>query len=230
MEMFAVLLLSAMMFVLTHLGLPRKTFREVLINILGENGYLGFYSLIAFATLGVMIYQYGNVSHLEYVWAPSAITVIIGKVLMLFAVIFLVLGLSAKNPTSVKMESAVNLEPRGILRITRHPVQWGILIFSLAHLQANGDVASIIFFSSFILVSGVGMACIDEKRKKALDADEWQGFIALTSYVPFAAILSGRNQLKLGELGLIKIVLALGIYVALIYFHGNISSVALYNF
>jgi uncharacterized membrane protein len=230
MDDFILLLVAAVLFILTHLGISRTSFRSLLVDVLGENGFLAFYSIIAFATLGALIYQYGQVSHQAYVWAPSVLASSITKLVMPIALIFIVLGMSAKNPTSVKMESAVDVEPVGILRITRHPVQWGIFLWALSHLVANGDVASIIFLSAFILISGLGTVSIDRKRRLALAPEKWNHFVSQTSNVPFAAILSGRNQFKADELGWSKIIAALLLFVAIVYFHEYLSAVALYEF
>lgn len=230
MDEFMLLLIAAVLFILTHLGMSRISFRNLLVNILSENGYLAFYSIVAVATLGALIYQYGEVSHQEYLWSPSSITSVIPKLVMPIALIFIVLGMSAKNPTSIKMESAVDIDPVGILRITRHPVQWGILLWALSHLVANGDVASIIFLTSFAVVSGVGTSSIDGKRRLSLDLEKWNHFISVTSNVPFAAIWSGRNQFKANELGWLKIVGALVLFVAMVYFHEYLSAVPLYDF
>jgi uncharacterized membrane protein len=230
MDNYVLLLVSAVLFVLTHLGISRTSFRNLLVDMLTENGYLAFYSIVALATLGALIYQYGQVGHQDYVWEPSVITSSIAKLVMPIALIFIVLGMSARNPTSLKMESSVDDEPLGILRITRHPVQWGILLWALSHLVANGDVASIIFLVSFALVSGLGTSSIDRKRRLSLAPEKWNHFISVTSNVPFAAILSGRNQFKADELGWSKIIGALVLFVVLVYFHEYVSAVPLYQF
>ncbi len=230
MEEYFLLLVAALIFTFTHLGVSSTSIRAMLIEVLGENGYLALYSVIALITLGGMIYSYGVIGHQNYLWSNSLVTSTLAKLVMPVALIFLVLGLTAKNPTSVKMESAVDNEPRGILRITRHPVQWGILLWAVSHLIANGDVASLIFFGTFALVSSYGTHSIDRKRGLSLDQSKWSQFTAVTSNIPFAAILSGRNKLVPGELGWGKLSIALLLFVGLVYFHGSIARVALYNF
>ena len=230
MEGYFLLLVAALIFTFTHLGISSTSIRAMLIEVLGENGYLGIYSVIALITLGVMIYSYGAIDHQNYVWSNSLLTSTLAKLLMPIALIFLVFGLTAKNPTSVKMEAAVTEEPRGILRITRHPVQWGILLWAVSHLIANGDVASLIFFTTFAVVSSYGTYSIDRKRRLALDQSQWNQFTAVTSNVPFAAILAGRNKLVIGEFGWGKLSIALLLFIGLVYFHGAIARVPLYNF
>jgi uncharacterized membrane protein len=230
MEEFFLLLVAALIFTFTHLGISSTSIRAMLIEVLSENGYLAFYSVIAFITLGTMIYSYGEVGHQDYLWPDTGWTSTLAKLVMPVALIFLVCGLTAKNPTSVKMEAAVDEEPAGILRVTRHPVQWGILLWASSHLIANGDVASLIFFLTFAVVSAYGTYSIDRKRQLSLDESKWGHFTAVTSNIPFAAILAGRNKLVVSELGWGKLTIALLLFVSLVYFHGSIARVPLYNF
>ena len=230
MEEYILLLVAAVLFMLTHLGLSRGSIRTSLVDILGENGFLAFYSIVAIAALGALIYQYAGVGHQEYVWMPSLVTSTLAKIVMPFALVFIVLGMTAKNPTSVKMETAVDIEPAGIPRITRHPVQWGIFLWAVSHLVANGDVASIILMTSVAVVSGLGTMAIDRKRRYSLDQEKWNHYISVTSNVPFVAIATGRNKFNARELGWVKVAVALVLFVVLVYFHRYISVVALYDF
>jgi uncharacterized membrane protein len=85
-----------------------------------------------------------------------------------------------------------------VLRITRHPFLWGVAIWSGFHLAANGDEASVIFFGTLFVLALAGTFSIDAKRKRKLGAG-WDAFASRTSNIPFAAVISGRNELHLGE-------------------------------
>ncbi|MBN33412.1 MAG: hypothetical protein CMM46_01300 [Rhodospirillaceae bacterium] len=72
---------------------------------------------------------------------------------MLALVFFVVCGNATPNPSSVGSEKALERENAagGIFSITRHPLLWGIALWALAHLIANGDVASLLFFASIVV-------------------------------------------------------------------------------
>ena len=91
---------------------------------------------------------------------------------------------------------------RGIVRITRHPFLWGVALWALVHVVMNGTLAALVFFGSLLLLAVGGTASIDAKRRRRL-GNAWQGFSAVTSNVPFAAVAAGRNQLgpALREIG-----------------------------
>ena len=86
-------------------------------------------------------------------------------------------GLLAPNPTSVRQEGAVAKEGtiHGVVRITRHPFLWGVAMWAAFHVAANGNLASVIFFGTFLVLSIVGTFSIDAKRKRKLGA-AWTEF------------------------------------------------------
>lgn len=222
----ALLILASAAFLVTHLGVSSTPLRGVLVNSLGQNGYLGVYSLMAFATLGLMIYAYIEVPHGNFVWAPGLVETAIARALMPLAFIFALSGVMVKNPTGVGQDAPGEEPLAGIFKITRHPVQWGILLWAVSHVIANPDQASIVFFGTFALLSAVGMAAMDARRQGS-EASGWEHFYATTSYVPFAAMLGGRTSLALRELNWLPIVLGVVVFVVVYVFHDWVSGVAL---
>ena len=80
---------------------------------------------------------------------------------MPLALFLLVGGVLIPNPSATGMTGVLDrLEPaRGVLRITRHPVMWGVGLWAAVHLVANGDLASLLFFGGFLLNAlGRGLA------------------------------------------------------------------------
>lgn len=220
------LTVGCLAFLITHLGVSSTQLRGVLINAMGQRGYLGLYSVMAAVTLGLMIYGYKQVPHADFIWAPSVPLYAFAQVVMPFALIFVVSGVLAPNPTSVMQDGAVTRDLAGILKITRHPVQWGILLWAIAHLAANGDVASIVFFGTFAVLSGGGMVAMDAKFRQR-EQPEWQAFFAKTSYWPFGAVIAGRNSFSIGGRDWIGIGVGLVLAVLLYVFHTWVAGVPL---
>ena len=113
---------------------------------------------------------------------------------------------------------------KGMVRITRHPFLWGVALWALGHLIVNGDRASLVLFGSLLALAVFGTASIDAKRRRKLGAT-WDAFAAQTSNLPFAAILSGRQSLKLGEIGLWRLVGAVAVWAGLIFAHRFVAGV-----
>ncbi len=195
-------------FVLTHF-VPSTPLRARLAGSLGERGYLGLYSLVALATLGWMIYAYGR-APIEPLWPGLRVVPV---VIMPFAFVFIVAGLTAKNPTAVGQEILLEAEDpaRGILRVTRHPLMWGILLWAGAHVLARADTKSLLFFGGFLVVAGLGTRLIDARKARGVP-EAWKRFAAITSNVPFVAIAQGRNRFRPVEIGPVKVLVALIVY------------------
>ncbi len=207
-------------FLVTHIGLSSTPLRDRLVARLGERAYLGLYSLIALLSLIGMILAYNRVTPEVFLWLPGPGLRHLPLLLMPFVFVFLVAGVTTPNPTGVGMEQVAGRDDgvRGILRITRHPVQWAIFIWAAAHILANGDLASLIFFGGFLLLSALGARLIDAKLARQQGAD-WLRFAKQTSNVPFAAIVGGRNRLVVSELGWKPVVGGLVLYLVVLHFH-----------
>jgi uncharacterized membrane protein len=199
------MLCVGVLFVGAHLGVSSSGLRTRLVTALGERGYLGIFSLLALATLALLIWTYGEVPRHQYWWALDPGLYLVPKFLMPLAFVLAVGGFMVKNPTMVGMEATLaddaqrQQATRGVNRITRHPFQWGVVLWAGSHMAANGDAVSVVFFASFLVLSALGTVLMDRKKARTIGPD-WAPFAAQTSNLPFAAILAGRNQLVVSEL------------------------------
>ena len=216
------LIVGCFAFLAVHLGVSGTPLRTLLQNSLGESAYLGGYSLLSFGSLGVMSYGYVQVPHADFVWYPSVGAYQVAKVLMLLSLVTIVMGALVKNPTAVMSEQALDHEVSGILKITRHPVQWGILLFSCGHLLANGDVASILFFGTFVLLSFFGMLSMDQRRRRETDP-KWLVFMDKTSMMPFAALVTGRLRFTLADINRVGLIVGFALYAVIYWLHELVS-------
>lgn len=98
------------------------------------------------------------------------------------------------------------------------------MLWSLAHLPPNGDLASLILFASFTLLALGGMWHIDRRRARAL-GETWQTYAATTSVIPFAAALTGRTRLRFTRADLIRLAATALIFVALLHTHHHLFGV-----
>jgi uncharacterized membrane protein len=188
------LVIATLAFLATHF-VASTPLRPALVNAMGEWPYRGAYSTVALITLGWMIWAYAGAPR-EQLWTGFRE---IAVVLMPFAFVLLACGYW-RNPTMVGADKLLKSDDpaRGIIRITRHPIMWGIMLWAAAHILARGDLKGVVFFGGFFLLAAVGTLAMDSRKKSNPD---WPRFAAVTSHVPFVAIAQGRNRIDWREIG-----------------------------
>lgn len=217
------LVVAALAFVLLHLLVSGTRLRDALTGTIGVGPYMGLFSLVSLGLIVWLSMSYGpaRADALNAVWwTATPLTKWIQLGLTLMAFLLVVPGLTTPNPTSVRQEGALEKPDvvKGMLRITRHPFLWGVAIWAAGHLMVNGDLASLVLFGSLAALAVFGTTSIDAKRKRVLGAT-WDGFAGQTSNVPFAAIVAGRQPLKIGEIGWWRLLLAVALWAAMIFVH-----------
>ena len=222
----ASLLAAALFFDGIHFLISGTALRGKIVGLIGERAFQGLFSLMSLIGIVWLSRAYGQAEYVD-LWAEPQALRSVALIVMLFAFFFVVLAFTSPNPTAVGSGALLTeKEPaKCIQRITRHPFLWGVALWSVTHLVINGDLASVIFFGSFLIVAVVGPFSIDRKRKKAF-GDAWNRFASLTSNVPFIAIIAGGNSLKIGELGWWPVVLAAVLYGLFLYFHKTLFGVS----
>jgi len=223
------LIAASAVFLGIHLFISGTRLRDVIVGVIGEKPYLGVFSLMSLGAIVwmSMAYNHASVETFTLLWVPEAWWHHAAMTAILLAAILVVLGNVTKSPTAAGSGDLVD-DPdaaKGILRITRHPFLWGVQLWALAHIAMNGDLSSLIFFGTFAVLALIGPPTIDAKRARAL-GDRWQGYASRTSNVPFGAILTGRNSLKLGEIGILWPAVGIALYFALVYAHEWLFSVS----
>ncbi len=211
--------LAALFFVGVHLLIAGTGIRDRIVRVLGERGYLGAFSVLALVGIVWLCASWAGTPPAAPLWnAPLLRPFVLLLIFVAFA--FAAIGLTTPSPTATGGEGKLEKgEPaRGILRITRHPFLWGVALWGSCHVAVNPDAPSLLFFGSLLLLAVLGPLSIDAKRRRK-HGERWDRFAAVTSNVPFAAIVAGRNRLALGELGGWRIGLAVVLYTAFLLGH-----------
>jgi uncharacterized membrane protein len=211
--------MAAVFFVAAHFALSSQPLRQMLATRLGERPFLAIYTLVALAGFTWLLLAYARAPYVT-LWPPSVWTRWIPFCVMPFAMILLVSGYLVRNPTVIGQERLLtSTDPApGILKVTRHPAMWAMALWGLSHIPANGNAASLVLFTSIIVLALGGAAHIDHRRRAAYP-QEWQRFVAVTSYVPFAAVASGRNHVALRDIGWVSPLLGLIVFAAFLFGH-----------
>jgi uncharacterized membrane protein len=210
------LVLFSSLFAITHIGLSCDPFRQRLIDKLGNKVFMVVYSLIALIAIGPAIAILINVENTgPQLWEAPFWCYPIVHLLMLLAILMLILSFANPSPTGMMPAS---MEVRGVLRITRHPMNMGFAFFGLAHLIAGGSLGEIFFFGSFFVVGFLG-AYLQDRKVASEKGEPFAKFADQTSVFPFAALITGKNHLEIGEISKPIVLVSLAVYIAAIFLH-----------
>jgi uncharacterized membrane protein len=218
------LILATLLFIGIH-AVPATPLRAAAVRALGEAAYQGLFSLASLAALVWMTVEYGR-APFEGLWPGLRFVPV---ALLPVAFVLLACGLLARNPTLTGQSRALRREDpaRGIIRVTRHPVMWAIMLWAAAHLLAIGSLQAVIFFGGLLLLAAAGTT-LQDARKAAQLGEDWKRFAALTSNVPFFAVAQGRNHVVWREIGWWRPVVGLAAYAAVLWLHAWLFGVRPY--
>jgi uncharacterized membrane protein len=174
------------LFVASH-ELLSHPLRAPLVARLGEKGFAIVYSLLALGSFGAAVQLWRQIPKLR-LWDTPAEAHGPALIAMLVAFIFFVGSVSAPNPA---MMPGVKGDPKGLQRITRHPMMWSFVIWAAVHVVLTADPRTIVLGSGVATLALVGTMMQDIKKKQQNPA--YATHMARTSHVPFMAIITGRQ-------------------------------------
>lgn len=117
--------------------IPNDQRRSGMMARLGKSKYRTFFTVASIVGLVLIVYGYGQ-ARLDpvFVWSPPAAMRHIAALLMLFSMILLAASYVPMNHIKAKLQ---------------HPMTLSVKVWALAHLIANGSLADIVLFGSFLV-------------------------------------------------------------------------------
>lgn len=172
------------LFVVLHLVPSVPPLRAALVAAMGEMPYRGAFSLVALASLVLVVWGFSD-APFEAVYTPPGW----GRHAAMGMV-----------PVALVLFAAANMATH-IRAAVKHPMLVGLLVWALAHLLANGDLRSVVLFGVFAVFAVVATVSAVARGKRpvadraprlALDAGAVAaGLIATALLVYFHAALFG---------------------------------------
>lgn len=179
-------------FLIAHVIPALPAARRSLQTRLGEGGFIAAYSALSLLLFAWLIREALLAPYVP-LWYAGAWGYWVALIGMPLALLLLCAGALAPNPLSITFVTrAFDPQLPGAVAITRHPILWGLGLWGLAHLPANGHLVGLVLFGSLGVFALIGMVVVDDRRRVALGQEQWHAFAAPTSFLPFVAILAGR--------------------------------------
>lgn len=219
--MFERLALASFGWVAIHAFVAGSELRWFLVKHLGERGFRAFFSVLSLLSVTFLIDSYRKATFYPLWFSPKIIHWL-PLCVMPLALVLLVGAFSVPNATAVGGEDNLRRTnaARGVLRITRHPFLWSVVLWSGAHLLVTGHLSAILFFGSLLFTALRGTSSIDDKRRHTNRA-EYARYTEVTSNLPFAAIILGKNRLVWAELAVPVLVAGL-LLAVLLHLHSRL--------
>ncbi|MCS6891833.1 MAG: NnrU family protein [Rhodovarius sp.] len=221
--MVLLLLAAAALWLGLHVGVAGTALRERAVAALGGEGRFTLaFSAGSILAIALLVLAWREAPVIPLWEVPAWLRWLIAALMLPAAVLF-VASLIAANPTALGGRLPEG-GPRGITRITRHPMLWSFAIWAACHIAGNGDLAGLIFFGAFLLTALLGMPSIDRKLARRRP-ELWRDLAPASSILPFAAILAGRTRADWAGIGWLAPAVGGALWLALLLLHRDIFGV-----
>lgn len=198
-------------FYLSHLLPARPGLRARLVAALGSRGFGLAYSALSLVLLYWLIVAGGRAPRVALWWVPGGAWLVLAA--MLPVCLILALALGRPNPFSFGGPAGPFDPARpGIVAWLRHPLPVALMLWSGAHLLANGDVAHVVMFGGFLALAALAPRALDRRNRRRMGPD-WP---RLTQALR-AAPRPGALRLLADHPG--RTAAALGLYLGLLLLH-----------
>ncbi|MBU2582960.1 MAG: NnrU family protein [Alphaproteobacteria bacterium] len=135
------LIVGLIAFFAIHLIPANPDLRKSLVERFGEGGYKGAFAVASLAAFAVIVMGFGKMQH--YLGSKNPVLFEAPMWSKHLAAVLMVVSF-------VALASAYFPSPTRIAGALKHPMLVAVKVWALAHLMANGDVASLALFSSFL--------------------------------------------------------------------------------
>jgi uncharacterized membrane protein len=191
------LVVGLIVFFLVHLVPTQSELRSGLVQRMGLHGYKAAFSIASIIGLALIIIGYGKLQVMAgknpQLWVPPIWTRHLAFVLMLPALVLLV---AAYVPSRIRTAA-------------KHPMLAAIKLWAASHLLANGELASLLLFGSFLAYAVYDRISLKHRPVLAPAAPR-SGSIANDAFVVVAGVALYIFMLTVGHARLIGVPLLSG--------------------
>lgn len=165
-------------FVLSHVVVARSRLKPLLIERIGARGYVAAYSLLSVLLLAWVIVALLQSPRI-WLWLPPVWGYPFSVIVSAVAFVLIGIGSFVRNPLSVAFRSeGFDPDRPGFVGWVRHPLIWGLGLWGLAHVPANGDWPSLLLFAGSAVFAVVGVPAVERRVRTRLGPDEWDRLTA----------------------------------------------------
>ena len=171
-------LIAMSVFVLSHVVIVRTRLKPALVARFGKTAYLAGYSALSLVLLGWVIASLLTAQRVV-LWPTPDWAYAIAVAVSAVAFVLIGIGTVVANPLSISFrQTGFDASRPGTIGWIRHPLIWGLTLWGLAHVPANGDWPSLVLFAGSAAFGAIGVAAVERRLKRRLGDAEWRRLTA----------------------------------------------------
>ncbi len=187
-----------LLFAGTHVLFGFPPLRNRLAMRLGEQRFVAAFSAVAAVSLGILaavVWRFGGEGPVGpgHAMAPTARVAL--ATLATLGLLLAVAALPAYPRSPMALFRTGFKAPTGIARVSRHAFFVGMTVFASAHALLAPTLAQSLYLLGFAVLALVGAIAQDRKLLQRYGL-AYADYMAVTSVLPFVAILRGRQRLS----------------------------------
>lgn len=181
------LVLATVAFVGTHFAMSHPL-RRPLVRAMGEKVFMAFYSLVALATLAAVAVTFKRAPVEPLLYDGSAAWAWVVSSLLTYLAMALFLASLTGNPAmpGARVAGLSAVMPRGVYRLTRHPMMAAFAIWAISHVVIMPNAASLVLCGGIFVLAVVG-AHLQDRKKDVQFGKDWRAWIKRTPFWPSPA-------------------------------------------
>jgi uncharacterized membrane protein len=114
----------------------------------------------------------------------------------------------------------------GIFAVTRHPMNSAFILWALVHIALWATPRNLIVAGGILILALAGSIGQDGKKLDVV-GEPWRRWMARTSFVPFAALFSGRAKWGALKEAWLAVLIGLALWLAITWLHApDVSPIA----
>jgi len=169
-------------FVGSHFAMSHP-YRRLMVQAMGTGGFQFCYTVVSLTMLAVVAFAFWVAPEADLPGSGEA-GWIAATIITWFAMVLLAGSLIGNPALPTPMaEAQARAEPKGVFRVTRHPMMWGIALWALSHMVLFWSTRTMITAFAMGVLALVGSRLQDGKKAKLMGA-AWTEWSAKTSYWP----------------------------------------------
>ncbi|APG45719.1 NnrU family protein [Phaeobacter porticola] len=219
--------LSLLLFATSHFVPRLGNLRGWLISTIGRRAYFSAYGLLSLVLFGWVLIAAAEAPYIE-LWPPAPWQR--WAPMLLMPLVFVLAACAIGIDTPFTLGGSDKADPAkttfGLAALSRHPLLLALLLWSLAHMLANGDLAHVILFGGSGLLALIAMVAFDRQVTTALGQEDAAQYFAKIPIISLSPLTDRAWRQAHIKTVVARTTLGLSLWIATLFLHETLLGVS----